>query len=94
MVALCDDLQRDFLDQLLAQHPEDVEFARDLEHIRKKVGGPAEETAAQKELRLQAEQRVKLVVQDRGERITHGDLLSLWCENGCTRENCLKHFFL
>ena len=86
MVVLCDDLQRDFLDQLLAQHPEDVEFARDLEHIRRKVGGPAEETAAQKELRLQAEQRVKLVVQDRGEKITHGDLLSLWCENGSTRE--------
>ena len=74
MVALCDDLQREHLDQLLAQHPEDEQFASDLELVRRKVV-PVEETAADKQRRLEAEHRVKLFVRDKGERIGHGDLL-------------------
>ena len=76
MVALCDDLQREYLDQLLAQHPEEKQFASDLELIRKRVVEvPARETAADKQLRLQAEHRVLLFVREEGERIGHGDLL-------------------
>ena len=76
MVALCDDLQREYLDQLLAQHPEEKQFASDLELIRKRVVEvPARETAADKQLRLQAEHRVLLFVREKGERIGHGDLL-------------------
>lgn len=73
MVSLCDDLQREFLDMLQRQHPENKEFEDDLEHIRRKVG--SDETPADKELRLQAEHRVNLFVLEKGERIGHGDLL-------------------
>lgn len=69
-----DDLQRDFLDMLQAQHPDNKQFAEDLEHIRRTVV-PSEECLAAKELRLEAEQRVKLFVMEKGERIGHGDLL-------------------
>ena len=75
MVSLMDDLQRDFLDMLQAHHPDNKQFGEDLEHIRKKVV-PSEETPSARELRLQAEQRVKLFVLEKGERIGHGDLLT------------------
>ena len=72
MVALMDDLQRDFLDMLQAQHPDNKQFAEDLAYIRRKVD-PKEETPAAKELRLQKEQNVKLFVLEKGERIGHGE---------------------
>ena len=75
MVSLCDDLQREFLDMLQQQHPENKQFEQDLAHIRRKVV-PSEENLAAKELRLRAEQRVRLFVLEKGERIGHGDLLN------------------
>ena len=71
---MMDDLQRDFLDMLKSQHSDNKQFAEDLEHIRRKVL-PSEECLVAKELRLQAEQRVKLFVLEKGEWIGHGDLL-------------------
>ena len=74
MVSLCEDLQNEFLDLLQSHNPDSEEFKEDLLHIRREV--PANETPGAKEQRLEAEQRVKLVVLQHGERIGHGDLLT------------------
>lgn len=74
MVSLCEDLQNEFLDLLQSHSPDNEEFKQDLLHIRREV--PANEAPRDKAERLKAEQRVKLVVLQHGERIGHGDLLT------------------
>ena len=74
MVQLAVTLQDEVLDTLKSQRPNDVQLHEDLDLIRKKV--PGNESSEDKALRLQAEQRVKCVVQDHGEWIGHGDLLT------------------
>ena len=74
MVELVVDLQDEMLDMLEEQHPDCKDFSNDLKHIRLPV--PPNESPEAKESRVQAEHRVKLFVDQKGERIGHGDLLT------------------
>ena len=64
-------LQDEVLDTLKLQRPNDHQLHADLALIRKPV--PGTERPEDKVVRLQAEQRVKCAVLDRGERVGHGD---------------------
>ena len=74
MVALCVDLQDQLLDNLASQHPGNKEFLQDLQAIREPVS--ATEDPGSKEAREKAEQRVLMFVEEKGERLGHGDLLT------------------
>ena len=74
MVNLVVELQDVELNKLEAQHPDNLEFSLDLAHIRRVV--LPGETPEAKVARLEAEQRVKMFVLQKGERIGHGDLLT------------------
>ena len=74
MVELMVDLQDEMLNMLEEQHPDCQDFSTDLKHIRQPV--PPKESPEAKLSREQAEHRVKLFVEQKGERIGHGDLLT------------------
>lgn len=67
------ELQDQFLDDIAKKRPEDEQYLRDLEFIRREV--PSEESDLAKGEREAAEERVLLVTQAHGEFIGHGDLL-------------------
>ena len=68
------ELQLGKLDLLMAQRPEDHQFANDVALVKQEV--PADETHEARETRVEAENRVKAVVMEAGERVFHGDLLT------------------
>ena len=68
------ELQLGKLDLLMAQRPEDHQFANDVALVKQEV--PADETHLAREARMEAENRVKAVVMEAGERVFHGDLLT------------------
>ena len=68
------ELQREFLDLIKKQQPNNLQFAKDLEHIYRAV--VEEEEQEDKSNREQAEFRVQLVCKLHGENIMHGDLLT------------------
>ena len=74
MIMMALDLQKEMLDSLAASRPHDLQFAADLNKIYEEV--EKEETEENESLRLAAERRVMRVVQEHGERIGHGDLLT------------------
>ena len=74
MVQLAVTLQDEVLDTLKLQRPNDYQLHEDLELIRKTV--PKNESPEDKEKRVRAEQRVKCVVLDHGERIGHHGCIS------------------
>ena len=74
MIEMFLDIQREILDRILEQHPEDFQLSADLHLIRQTIVG--EETRDAKGLRLEAEKRVLDVVLKHGEEIGHGDLLT------------------
>ena len=71
MIKMAFDLQRETLDSLVSSRPGDLQFAEDLNKIYEDVD--EEETEEERRLRVAAEDRVMLVVQEHGERIGHGD---------------------
>ena len=66
-------LQDKFLDDIAKKRPEDVQYLKDLEAIRRDV--PRDETDEAKTEREAAERRVLLVTLEYGEFVGHGDLL-------------------
>ena len=74
MVQLAVNLQKEFLLQLQKQQPNNIQLHEDIALICRPV--PGNESPEEKQVRISAEQRVKCVVQEHGERIFHGDLLS------------------
>lgn len=68
------ELQSELLQLIKKQRPNDLEYANDLEHIYRPVC--EEETPEEEQERELAEHRVKLVTQNHGENIGHGDLLT------------------
>ena len=68
------ELQLGKLDLLMAQRPEDHQFANDVALVKQEV--PADENHQAREARVEAENRVKAVVMKAGERVFHGDLLT------------------
>ena len=71
MIKMAFDLQRETLDSLASSRPSNQQFAADLKKIYEDVDD--EETEDELRLRVAAEERVMLVVQEHGERIGHGD---------------------
>ena len=67
MIKMAFDLQRETLDSLVSSRPGDLQFAEDLNKIYEDVD--EEETEEERRLRVAAEDRVMLVVQEHGERI-------------------------
>lgn len=74
MIKMAFDLQRETLDSLVSSRPGDLQFAEDLNKIYEEV--EEQETEENESLRLAAESRVMRVVQEHGEKIGHGDLLT------------------
>ena len=74
MIKMASDLQREFLTSLATSRPEDHQLQEDLVKIYEDV--EEEETEDDLSLRVAAEERVMLVVQQHGERVGHGDLLT------------------
>ena len=74
MIEMFLDIQRDILDRILEQNPENHQYSADLHLIREELVG--EETEEAKRSRLEAEGRVMDVVLQHGEEIGHGDLLT------------------
>ena len=68
------EMQLDKLELLRRQRPADQQYAKDLIEIQKEV--PGDESDEAKEVRVAAEERVKAVVMEAGERVYHGDLLT------------------
>ena len=74
MIAMAYDLQREKLATIKMQRPDDLQYAEDLETVYEEING--EETEDARRRRTCAEERVRQVVFEMGERITHGDLLT------------------
>ena len=74
MLEMLHELQLEKLELLRRQRPADLQFAEDLVEIQKEV--PGDESDEAKEVRVAAEERVKAVVMEAGERVYHGDLLT------------------
>ena len=74
MIEMLAELQMAKLELLRSQRPDDKQFASDLEEVTRVV--PPDETSAAKASRVAAEERVKAVVLEAGERVYHGDLLT------------------
>ena len=68
------DIQREILDRIQEQNPDDHQYAADLHLIRQTI--VEKETQEEKSLRLSAEGRVMAAVLQHGEEIGHGDLLT------------------
>ena len=75
MINLAVDLQKEKLSLLARQRPNDVQFQTDLARIYELVTG--DESGTDKHNRELAEYRVEKVVQEAGEFIGHGDLLTV-----------------
>ena len=74
MIQMAEELQKELLELLKNQIPNNLQFSNDLDHIYRVV--PAEESPEAKSARLLAEYRVKAILLDHGENIGHGDLLT------------------
>ena len=74
MIAMACDLQREKLLTIKMQRPQDLQYAEDLEIVYEEINGEETEDAVRR--RTCAEGRVRQVVYEMGERITHGDLLT------------------
>ena len=74
MIEMFLDIQREILDRILEQNPNDQQYLADLHLIRQDI--VEEETVEAKALRLAAEGRVLDVVLRHGEDVGHGDLLT------------------
>ena len=74
MIDLCADLQKELLETIKRQRPEDLQYAEDLKIVYEELKGKETEEALRR--RTLAEGRVRQVVLDMGERVTHGDLLT------------------
>ena len=74
MIEMLYELQLAKLHQLRSHLPGNVQFTSDLEIVKSNV--PLDESPAAKEKRVAAEERVKAVVMEQGERVHHGDLLT------------------
>ena len=74
MIEMFLDIQREILDRIQEQNPEDHQYSANLHLIRQEIVG--EETEEAKKTRLEAEARVMEVVLQHGEEIGHGDLLT------------------
>ena len=74
MIAMAYDLQKEKLDAIKRQRPEDAQYSEDLKIVYEEV--ETEESQAALERRTAAEERVRQVLYASGERITHGDLLT------------------
>ena len=74
MFELACDLQKELLDTIKRQRPEDLQYSEDLKIVYEEVEEMESEVALGR--RTSAEERVRQVVLDMGERVTHGDLLT------------------
>ena len=74
MIDMLHELQMSKLEMLRSQRPDDKQFAEDLEEVSRVV--PPVESPEAKASRVAAEERVKAVVLEAGERVYHGDLLT------------------
>ena len=90
MIEMLMELQLAKLQQLRSQLPENEQYASDLEVVTMIV--PPDESTAAKAARVAAEERVKAVVLQHGERVFHGDLLTfqkftdaMLMRTGCVR---------
>ena len=69
MIQMAEELQKELLELLKNQIPNNLQFSNDLDHIYRVV--PAEETPEVKSARLLAEYRVKAILLEHGENIGH-----------------------
>ena len=74
MIELASDLQKELLETIARQRPEDLEYAEDLNIVYEELEERESEAALRR--RTSAEKRVRKVVLEMGERVTHGDLLT------------------
>ena len=74
MIKLAYDLQKELLETIEKQRPEDLQYSEDLKIVYEEVEDIESEDAMRR--RTCAEKRVRQVVLDMGERVTHGDLLT------------------
>ena len=74
MIELASDLQKELLETIAKQRPEDLQYAEDLKIVYEELEERESEDALRR--RTSAEERVRKVVLEMGERVTHGDLLT------------------
>ena len=89
-IQMNDELQWELLQLIKKQRPNDLEFALDLDHIYRPIN--KEESPEDQLEREAAEHRVKLVTQNHGENIGHGDLLTFqkFLQAGLMRVSCVR----
>ena len=90
MIEMMHELQLAKLHQIRSQLPENEQFASDLEVVTRVV--PPDESTEAKASRVAAEERVKAVVLEKGERVYHGDLLTFqkFTDAKLMRANCVR----